>query len=105
MTKQTTPFLDIDLFKELGIDALPQERQDALLEQMGTVLMQTIVARMLPMLNEEDQKAFEAMFETSNDIDSVRVFLSQRIPEFHSIVQEEVATFKKEALDFYRALA
>lgn len=95
---------DIDLVEELGLTELPEEQQAEMIEQMGTALMQTIIARILPVLNEEDQKAFETLLETAKDMVTIQEFLSARITNFHDIVNEEVSTFKKEALDFYKRL-
>jgi hypothetical protein len=96
--------LDDDLFEALGLEKLPEDQREVILEQMGTTLMRAIVARLISMLNEEDQKAFETVLGASTDMDAVRVFFSEKIPNFHKIVNEEVATFKTEALAFYKAL-
>lgn len=97
--------LEIDLLDELGLDTLPAEKQTMLLESIADALMTTIIARMLPLLNEDDQKAFDVLLDTSKDPSDVREFLSARVPNFYDIVNEEVATFKTEALEFYKALA
>lgn len=96
--------LDIDLIKELELEELPLEEQAVMLESIGEALMTAIVAQSIPMLDESAQQEFNTLLDTAEDPSQIQAFLSEKIPNFQEVVDKEVATFKEEAVDFYKGL-
>ena len=82
------------LVNELGLANLSESEQAPLIEQIGQVLMQAIMLRVVPALSEEDAKSFETLVE-GKDPAAVFQFLGSKVPEFDQIVVEEVQKFKE----------
>ena len=96
--------LKIDLIKEFELEELPLEEQAKTLESIAGAIMTAIVARIIPMLDENSQKEFNELLDKVEDPGEIQVFLSNKIPNFQEIADEEVANFKEEALDFYKKI-
>lgn len=91
--------LSQDLLKELGLENLPEDKKTSLLLDIGRIIQQNIILRVLEELKEEDKDDFEKLLaEKINDQDAILAFLQSRISNLDVIVQEEIESFKKESL-------
>ncbi len=90
-----------NVIKGLGLDALPEDKQEEALETVGKIIFQNIIVRALDELSESDQDALEKLLSTGQaDGDEISSFLGSKIQNFDSIVEDEVAKFRDEAADF-----
>jgi hypothetical protein len=94
-----------DLIKYLGIDKLPEDEQERILLNIGKIIFQLVMIRVLEELNENDKGEFEKILnEKPNDEEAILNFLKSKIPNLDEIVNEEIAKFKEESLDFMKEL-
>ena len=88
----------------MGLGDLPEERKTALLMQITESLLKRIVVRVLGELSETDRAAFEEVQETG-DPEKINAFLTEKIPNYESMLQEIIAEFKTEMKDTVGALS
>jgi hypothetical protein len=92
--------LQKDLITALGIDTLPQAEQDEMMLRIGKLLVQGIMLRAFNILSDRDRDEVEKFVEANpNDIEALYGLLNQMIPDFSSVIQDEVTAFKADALD------
>lgn len=92
--------LSQNLLKELGLENLPEDKKTSLFLDIGRIIQQNVILRVLEELKEEDKDDFEKLLaEKINDQDAISAFLQSRISSLDTIVQEEIENFKKENLD------
>jgi hypothetical protein len=95
----------VDLIKELGIDKLPRERQEELLAQMGEIVQQRILLRLLEELPEEDKDEFAALLEANQDNpEVVEMFLKEKVPNMDVLAMEEIGKYKSEVMELLDAM-
>jgi galactose-1-phosphate uridylyltransferase len=91
----------IDLVKELGIDILPKEKQEELLVQMGEVLQQRIVLRIVEEFPEEKKDELLKIFESKDKSpDEINAFIESNLPNAEQLVLDEIGTYKRESVEF-----
>ena len=89
-----------NIIKELGLDALPPERQEEVILKIGELINQRIVVRVLEKLSEAEKDEFEKVLsEKMSDQDAVMGFLKSKISDFDDMVAKEIADFKQSSLD------
>ncbi len=81
------------LVQELGLGNLSDSEQAAMIEQIGQVLIQAVMLRVLPTLSETDAREFETLVAGQNPA-AVFEFLGTKVPNFDQIVVEEIKNFK-----------
>ncbi|PIR71538.1 MAG: hypothetical protein CO145_02430 [Candidatus Nealsonbacteria bacterium CG_4_9_14_3_um_filter_37_13] len=94
-----------NIIKELDIDALPEKEQEEALLRVGKIIFQSVLIRVMEKLNSEEKDQFTKLLtEKPDDEKAILDFLKSKIPNFNEIVNEEVAGFKKESLDFMKRI-
>lgn len=90
------------IIKELGLEGLPEEKKAEIILNIGRIVQQNIILRILDELkNEADKDEFDALLgEKGDDEQAVFEFLQSKIPKLDEIVNEEIAKFKQESVDF-----
>lgn len=100
--------LNIDLEKELGLDNLPLEQQRDILANIGETIFGGVIARVIEVLDDSGKDELSAILEKEdNEEDNeeeLLKFLEEKVPNFQDLVNEEVADFKKEGLDFFKKM-
>lgn len=87
-----------NLIKELGLDLLPEEEQEAALLTVGRIIFQSVLIRVLEQLNEKEKTEFEKLLKQSpDDEEAIYTFLQSKVPNLNELVGEEVAKFKQDA--------
>ncbi|MBI2633230.1 MAG: hypothetical protein HYW78_02450 [Parcubacteria group bacterium] len=95
----------INLIKELHLDTLPEEKQQAVILKIGDILYRAIMIRALDMMSESDKDAFDAFLTSAGEgkdraPEEIMNFLATKIPNFDAVVKEEVGKFKEQSLQF-----
>ena len=94
------PILNKDLVKELGLESLPEEKQLEILEKIGSIIFQSVLLRVLDLLDDDQKDELEKLFkEKADDPNAVLKFMEDNVPDIDGIVKEEVTKFKTETLD------
>lgn len=80
----------------LGLDDLPDEKKSDLFMQMTDVILKRVSLRLMRLLPEEDLEEYLRIYDY--DKNRGQEFLIKKIPNYFSIVEEEVFQFKQEVL-------
>ena len=92
-----------NLIKELGLDNLPSEKQMEILLDVGRIIQQNVVLRVLDELDEKDKGEFDKLLEEkTGDEEAILAFLRSKIKNLDEIVEEETANFKKGSVDLMK---
>jgi len=92
-----------NILKELGIDQLPQEKQEEVLAAMTEVLLKRIILRVLQGLSEAQRGEFEQLC-AAGDQEKVNQFLAKNVPNYEAVIKEEIGQFKNEMQETVNAL-
>lgn len=82
-----------DLFE---IDKMPKEKADEMILRLGKLIFQSVLARVLPFLSEENMTEYEKIIASQGDGEEILRFLSEKVPNFENIVKEEAESTRKE---------
>jgi hypothetical protein len=82
------------IIEELGLQDLPQERQEELLGKVGEVVMKRIYLETMEKLEKDNQEKLIDIMEKNPD--KVEVFLAEKIPDYEEFVKKIVDDFRKE---------
>lgn len=100
-----TPILQENIIKNLGLDSLPGKEQEEALQSIGRIIFQSVLIRTMEELDGAGKDEFEKILtERPNDESAILGFLQTKIPNFDEIVNDEVAKFKQESVDFMKAI-
>jgi len=91
----------IDLVKELGIDKLSKEKQEKLLVQMGEVLQQRIILRIVEEFPEDKKDELLKMLEEKKDSpDEINSFIETNLSNAEDLIMDEIGAYKRESVEF-----
>ena len=96
-----TELLNINLVKELGLDSLPQEKKELLINQMMEVVESRINLEVLSILTEDEKEELDTVLDSNADMVA---FLRSKIPNFDLMVAETIANFKKEVVEMHQPM-
>lgn len=85
-----------DLAKELGIEKLPVEEQERLIDMTTETLLQEIYIQTIEKLGEADGKEYEALTEREGSEAEIAPFLRARIPDYDNFVAKIIMDFKRD---------
>lgn len=92
-----------NIIKELGLDTLSPEDQEEAILNIGRIIFQGVLIKVMGEMSEKDKDEFEKILtEKPDDEDAILEFLKSKIPNLDEVVNEEVAKFKRESLDFMK---
>jgi hypothetical protein len=91
------PLLQQNIAALLGITELPLEEQAAFLSEVGDVIFQTSLVRLVSVLSPERQQALESYLDTEPEPETLLGHLLLHYGEFKDILEEVVAGFKEDA--------
>ena len=81
----------------LDIDKLPEEKQEETISRIGNIIFQSVLIRVLPLLEETDLAQYENLVEAGTEPDTLIGFFFEKVPSFLDIVIEEANNFKNES--------
>jgi hypothetical protein len=90
-----------NLIKELGLDKLPAEKQEEVFAQIGTIVLEGVLTRVIPTLSAQERVEFEKIIAEGGEDNAPRVyaFLEQAVPNLDKLVNEEIAELKQTSFD------
>lgn len=95
MNNLTQAKIQEELLKELGLENLPQEKQEELLIKMTEVLLKRIFARTTEKLSDADLEIYEKMANEKVEPEKMSEFLKEKIANYDEMVQKIIADFKE----------
>lgn len=92
------PILTEEIIAELGLDKLPPEQKDDVIERVGNVIFQGVIVRIMEGMSEEDKEAFyDVVDKNPEGGEPVIEFLQKKVPNLADIVAEEIDSFKQQS--------
>lgn len=91
--------LNTDLREIMGLDALPPDEQRAMVEQVGTMILEAALLRLTNEFSEAELTAFTAAQEKFQAGDEYLEYLNETYPQFKEYMQAETIAFKKQIID------
>ena len=79
------------------IDKLPPEKQEETIARIGKIIFQSVLIRVLPLLEESEVEEYDKLIEGRAMPDAVLDFFFEKVPSFLDIIVEEAENFRKEA--------
>lgn len=87
-----------DIMKEFGLEGLPENEKQALVDQFSDVVMQAVMIRGFQALDEKQKDELDAaLAKNPEDFDIILDFFMTNITDFDKIVQEEVTRIRERA--------
>lgn len=89
-----------DIVKDLGLDAMSPEKQEEILERIGSLIFQATLIRVLELMTDEEHDEFDEFFELNQgEPEKIFEYLETSVPNFGDILEQETEKFKKDGLD------
>ncbi len=85
-----------DLMKELGLDNLPEDKQDELVIKMTEVILKRMFVETMGRLNVSDQEKLGEMMESQATPEQIENFLKEKIADYDAMLAGIVEKFKEE---------
>jgi len=96
------PDLNFSLHKniitEFGLNQLLPEEQETALRQLGDIIFQKVILKIMELLSENDLDEFNNLLQENKEAE-IFTFLKNKIPNFETVIDETVAEFKQETTD------
>ena len=86
------------LFKDLGIDTLSQEKQNELVIKMTEVLLKRIFLETMDKLGEKGREEYEELTKGEIQPQQAEMFLKERIQNYDEMVRNIILEFKTEMM-------
>jgi hypothetical protein len=93
----TQNILQQNISKLLGIEALSPEEQSAFLAEVGDVIFQTSLLRLVSGLSDEQQQALEDYVDIEPEPEVLLQHLLEHYKDFETILEAVVTEFKEDA--------
>jgi len=81
----------------LNIDNLPEADQEKILADIGSVIFQNVLMRVLEKMSEKDQNSFEKLLDQNGTQEEIFNFLNSKTKNLSEIIEEEATKFKDSA--------
>ena len=79
------------------IDKLPEDKKEETISRIGKIIFQSVLIRVLPLLEEKDLAEYEKLIESDAMPDVVLDFFFEKVPGFLDIVGEESENFRNDS--------
>ncbi|MBT5338453.1 hypothetical protein HN858_04310 [Candidatus Falkowbacteria bacterium] len=88
--------LQDNIIELLGLQTLPDERKQALVDKMTELVQKRLILRLMEQLADEDAKKMAELEQTPVEMMN---FLSEKFPNLEDIVNEEIIKVKQEMFE------
>jgi len=97
LTKDKVTIQCKDLIKELNLEYIPSEKQEELISEMGEVIYDRVLLRVVGALTEEDAISLLRLLEEGKEFE-VGERISKKLVDFDSILRRELLDFQHEII-------
>ena len=88
--------LQDNIIELLGLQTLPDERKQALVDKMTELVQKRLILRLMEQLADEDAKKMAELEQTPVEMMN---FVSEKFPNLEDIVNEEIIKVKQEMFE------
>jgi hypothetical protein len=85
----------------LGIDKLPEDEQAVFLMDIGDLIVESALLRLVVDLDENQEAALNQYLETEPQPEVLMEYLLSHHKNFSQILEEEIVAFKEEAIQIF----
>ncbi len=85
-----------ELVRDLHLEQLPKDKQEALLANMGEVLLKRIFLETMEKIGDAGVAEYEALLDAGAKQEAIDAFFDQKIPGYDIFVRGIVTAFKEE---------
>jgi hypothetical protein len=93
---QNNSILRKNIIDELGLAALPKEKQDELIAKMGEVIMKRVYLETMESLSEVDREELMKMLDAETEPEQIEEFIKGKINNYEEVVKKIIDDFKEE---------
>lgn len=90
--------LEKDISSLLGLTGLEGSERDDMLARIGSLVMESVLLRVIAGFNDEEALAFEKFAETNPEPEAMYDYMKERVPELDDIFDEEREAFREECV-------
>lgn len=87
-----------DIRSLLGLEGLSQDEQEVFLAQIGELIIESAVLRLVETMTDEQEVAFNYFLDTDPDPETLMQHLVTHHKSFPQILEDEAIAFKEEAV-------
>jgi hypothetical protein len=87
-----------NIFESLGADNLPEDEKVELLVKMGAIVQERVFNRIMESVSEEGERYLQEEVIDSEDANAFDVFLEKFVPNYQSIVDEEISSLRQKLI-------
>lgn len=85
------------LIKKLGIEGADPEKQNQMLDQIGTIVYQGALVKAMDEMSDDDVAEFEKLADSGATPEQVFTFINSRVSNFDQILGAEAESFMTHA--------
>lgn len=86
----------IDLAGVLGLAGLSGEELEVMLENIGSLIMESVLLRSIGGMTEEEAAALDSYVSTNPSPEDLYDYLTSKVPDLDTIFDEESTAFREE---------
>lgn len=94
-TKQFGQEMRQNILTSFGVDKLPAEEQADAINQIGKIIFQMVLLRVLPTMEENEVKEYEQLIDKNVEAEDLMEFLFDKVPGLLDIIAEEVESLRQ----------
>jgi succinate dehydrogenase flavin-adding protein (antitoxin of CptAB toxin-antitoxin module) len=83
-----------NIVSALNIENLPKAEQEKRLADIGSIIFQNVLMRVLEKMPEKQQDEFEKMLDSNANPEEIFEFLNKNTKDFQKVITEEALKFK-----------
>jgi hypothetical protein len=88
---------DVDgFFKDLGMENLPQDRKDSMVQVMMETVLDRVFLRIEPSLTDQDRITLETLSTQPDGQNLSLGYIMTKVPNLDQIATEEIANYRQE---------
>lgn len=95
-TKQEQAKIKENIITLFGIDKLPEDKKEETINQIGKIIFQAVLLRVLPIMDKKSLSEYDELIDKNVSPDQLIYFFIQKVPGFLRILSEESENFRKE---------
>jgi len=90
--------IQVKIVEAFGIGDLPEDKQAQVLARAGELLIKRLFLKVADILSPDDRNNFDQMLGQEPPVseDQVSSFLTEKVPNIESLLQEEISSFAGE---------
>ncbi|MDQ3075818.1 MAG: DUF5663 domain-containing protein [bacterium] len=95
--KQVGQDMKQNILTTFQIEKLPEEERMDAVNEIGKIIFQMVLIRVLPTMTEEEVKEYESLIDGGVEAEGLMEFFFEKVPGFLDILAQETENLRKSA--------